>query len=313
MRLFRTFGISKEAYNSVLAIGNFDGLHLGHQNVISFAKNLAKKKNKPLSVLTFEPHPKCYFKRTFHGFRLTPFKIKFELIRELKVDFYINIFFNNRFSKINANDFINKILIDSLMVNHVITGVDFVFGNNKEGNVEMLKEHSIKTKSFDFSIVDDYKFDFKTRTSSSDIRKFLLNGNLKKAEKLLGRKWSIKSKVIRGKKLGSTIGFPTANLNIDNFCKMKFGVYLVCISFKKDNFRTKFTGIANYGIKPTVNNITPILEVNIFDFKRDIYGEDVKIEFLLFIREEKKFDSLESLKSQIQMDINFCKEKIKSL
>ena len=313
MKLFRTTKIPKIAYDSVLAIGNFDGLHLGHQNVIKTAKNIAKTKKKNLSVLTFEPHPKCFFKKEKNGFRLTPFKTKFELVKQMGVDFYINILFNKCFSRTNADDFVDKILKKSLKVNHVVTGTDFVFGNKQEGNIKLLEENSVKNKLFNFSIVEDYKCDFKTRISSSNIRSFLTNGELKKAEKQLGRKWSIKARVIKGKKLGSKIGFPTANLNIVNYHQIKFGVYLVSVSFRKDYFNSKFTGIANYGIKPTFNSQIPILEVNIFDFDEDIYGEEVKVEFLLFVRNERKFDSVNSLTKQIEKDINFCKENINLL
>lgn len=307
MKLFRSAKITKEAENSVLVIGNFDGVHLGHQSVINYARKIAKKKKKMLSVLTFEPHPKCFFASRYHGFRLTPFKKKFELLRNLGVDFYINIFFSKSFAKISSEDFIFKILNESLKVNHVITGFDFVFGYKQKGNVDLIKKISFNKKIFDFSVVDDFKKDSEIKISSSEIRKYLIRGKVEEVENLLGRRWSVKSRVKRGMKIGSEIGFPTANLSIRDYCDMCFGVYKVQIKFRKDLFQSAFTGIANYGIKPTFSNFIPVLEVNIFDFNKNIYDEIIEVFFISFIRKEKKFESVDELKIQIKKDISICK------
>lgn len=307
MILIRNRFQDNKIQGSVVAIGNFDGIHIGHKSVIDEAKRIAKESKKKISLLTFEPHPKCFFKNRKVNFRITPFRDKFEMIKKLGIDYYLNFNFNHNFSNISANKFIKNILVKELRVHHVVTGFDFVFGNKQEGDTNLLINES-KKKLFKFTLVKEKKLQENIKISSSEIRKNLKVGNLKKVKDILGRNWHIKSRVMRGKKLASKIGFPTANLKIDKYCKLCFGVYKVLVIYKMNGDATKFEGIANYGIKPTFNGIEPILEVNIFNFNKVIYHEYLEVFFISFIRKEKKFNNFKELKNQIEEDVRICKD-----
>ena len=306
MKVFRSFRLPEKYYNSSLAIGNFDGVHIGHQAVIKTAKLVANKKKSKLGVLTFEPHPKCFFAKKYDYFILTTFREKYLILKKFNIDFMITIRFNSNFLKISADDFIIKQLVGQLHVGDVITGFDFVFGNKKKGNIKLLKYYSNKTKKFNFHEVAEIKKK-NFEISSSIIRDFLRNGEISKANKILSRNWSISSRIIYGNKNGRTIGFKTANIQVNQFCNIEYGVYLVKVQIPKLLAEKSLFGIANYGVKPTVKNQSPLLEVHIFNFNEEIYRQRIRVEFLRFIRHEKKFDSLEKLKSQIIKDIKQAK------
>ena len=306
MKVFRSLLIPKEFYCAVLAIGNFDGLHIGHREVIETAKKISSKNKKKVGVMTFEPHPKSFFRKQFDFFRLTPFRMKYELLKELKIDFMLNLKFNEKLMKISSLDFIEKFLIKDLKVAQVVTGFDFVFGNNQTGDVNFLREYCDSSKKFDFTEINEQKMNG-SEVSSSILRKLLRDGNLENANAMLSRNWSIMSTVIHGEKKARKIGFRTANLKINSYCDIRFGVYAVEIKLPKEMSKDKFYGIANYGVKPTFDKKNPILEVHIFNFNEDIYGKKIKVIFLKFIREEKKFESVEKLKDQIIKDINLVK------
>ncbi len=307
MKIFRSFLIPKNFKQSVLAIGNFDGLHLGHRKVIDTAKKIAIKFEKRVGVMTFEPHPKCFFGKRFNFFRLTPFRMKYELLKELKIDFLLNIKFDKKIMQLSAKDFIEKILITDLNINHVVTGFDFVFGNKQTGNVSLLKEYCRLSKKLNFTEIAEEKING-SEISSSLTREFLRNGEIEKANLILSRKWSIISNVFHGEKKARQIGYRTANLKINSYCDIRYGVYAVEIEFPANKSARKYVGIANYGVKPTFDKNEPILEVHIFNFSENIYGKKIKISFLKFIREEKKFESVEKLKDQIIKDINLVKK-----
>ncbi len=308
MLVYRCFKIPKRFHNSVLAIGNFDGVHLGHKSVIMEAKKIAREEKKNFGVLTFEPHPKCFFKKKFNFFRLTPFRTKFEILRSIGIDFLLNIKFDDSFVKISAENFLQKYLVESLDLSHVVIGFDFVFGHKQSGNVQLIKNFAQISKSFTCSIVPELKIE-NVEVSSSNIRNLLRQGNVIKANKLLSRKWTIESRVVEGKKKGREIGFKTANLRIKEYCDLCFGVYFVEVKIRDHKFQKKFLGIANYGIKPTFKNDEPLLEVHIFNFNAEIYGKRVSIIFKKFIRYEKKFASIEKLREQIIKDINSVKNE----
>lgn len=299
--------IPQKALGSVMAIGNFDGLHRGHKSVINFAKTISKGINRPLSILTFEPHPKCYFQNRRKGFRITPFRMKYELVKKESVDYFFNLKFEESFSKISAEDFILKILINKFKVQHIVTGFDFVFGHRQKGDTKLIETFALKTNSYSCSVVKEYKIKKFREFSSSQIRTYLSKGNIKKANELLGRNWSIKSRVVMGKKMARTIGYPTANLIINKYCELCFGVYEVEVRLKNEFSNSTLKGIANYGIKPTFQNSEPILEVHIFDFDEKIYGELIEVFFKSFIRKERKFGDISELKIQIKEDIKNCK------
>ena len=306
MKVFRSFTIPKDFNNSIIAIGNFDGFHLGHQRVIQKAKKISEESKSKVGVLTFEPHPKNYFKKEFKNFRLTPFREKYQVLKDAQLDFMINIRFNKKFLEKTANDFIEQNLVKDLKVLAVVTGFDFVFGNKKIGNVDYMKKYADRTKKFKFHVVPEVKYADNFEISSSNIRKFLREGNIKDANKLLTREWTISGRVLQGDKKARELGFKTANLKITNFCNIKKGVYFVSIKFSRKKMINYF-GIANFGVKPTFKKHDPLLEVHIFNFNEEIYNERINISFFRFIRAEKKFETVEKLKDQIIKDINQVK------
>ena len=305
MKIFRSFQIPKIFLNSVIAIGNFDGVHIGHQKVIKEAIKISKKKNK-VGVLTFEPHPKCFFRKEFFFFRLSPFRVKYLLLKEMGIDFMLNIKFNSDLVSIKPKDFIEDILIKKLNVSHVVTGFDFVFGNKQSGNVKTMNSYSKKKGDFLFTEVSEFRIG-ESEISSSQIRKNLRDGKLLEANNMLSRNWQIISRVIPGKKQARKIGFKTANLKINEYCNLYYGVYFVKVQILNINSKNNFKGIANYGVKPTFDKNKPLLEVHLFNFDKNIYGKKLKVEFIKLIREEKKFQSIEKLKDQIIKDIKTIK------
>ena len=306
MRIFRSFKVSKDFMNSTIAIGNFDGVHRGHQAVIDEAKRIAKKKKTKIGVLTFEPHPKCYFRKKYDFFRLTPFRDKLEILSLSKIDFIVNIKFNSKFLTKSASEFIKNHLVKDLSVKAVVTGFDFVFGNNKVGNVNYMKEYVNKTNDFEFFVVSEVKNEGNLEVSSSNIRKFLRSGEIEQANQLLTRKWTVSGIVIEGERKARELGFRTANIKMNDYCDIRKGVYLVSLDIG-DSYKQKLFGIANFGVKPTFNKTKPLLEVHIFKFQDNIYSKRIKISFHKFIRVEKKFESIKNLRDQISKDINQVK------
>ena len=257
-------------------------------------------------MLTFEPHPKCFFRKEFFFFRLSPFRVKYLLLKEMGIDFMLNIKFNSDLVSIKPKDFIEDILIKKLNVSHVVTGFDFVFGNKQSGNVKTMNSYSKKKGDFLFTEVSEFRIG-ESEISSSQIRKNLRDGKLLEANNMLSRNWQIISRVIPGKKQARKIGFKTANLKINEYCNLYYGVYFVNVQILNINSKNNFKGIANYGVKPTFDKNKPLLEVHLFNFDKNIYGKKLKVEFIKLIREEKKFQSIEKLKDQIIKDIKIVK------
>ena len=230
MLIFRSLQIPKKLFGSVLAIGNFDGVHLGHQSVILKAKKIAKDSQSKVGVLTFEPHPKCYFKKEYEYFRLTPFRTKIEILKSLGVEFVVNLTFNKSLSKISANDFLKIFLIENLKVSHVVTGFDFVFGNKQSGDVDLIRKYSKDLRKFNYTEVSELNIN-NQEISSSHIRNLLRSGDISKANLILSRQWTIVSRVIKGEQKARKIGFKTANLKINKYCDLCHGVYSVSIFY----------------------------------------------------------------------------------
>ncbi len=309
MHIFRSFKIPKEFMYSTVAIGNFDGIHIGHQAVIKQAIKVAKEKKIKVGILTFEPHPKCFFKNKYDYFRLTPFREKFKILKNMGIDFMVNIRFDEHFVKKSAMEFLEIDLANKLKVDSVVTGFDFVFGNNKKGNVNLINEFVATSKKFNFFEVPEVKIKNTNIASSSEIRNFLRKGDVERANKILTRSWLVSGKVIGGDKNGRRIGFRTANMRMHKFCNIQKGVYSVNISLTGKYKNKSYLGVANFGVKPTFDNEYPILETHIFNFCDDIYNQRIEISFNKFIRAEKKFESVEKLKDQIIKDINQVKNE----
>jgi len=304
MKLYNSFNISKKHKNSIILIGNFDGLHLGHQKLFKLAKKYKKRYLSKIGVLTFEPMPKMFFNSQLKNFRLSNLNQKIENLSKLDVDFVIIKKFNHKFSKTKSISFIKETLGKRINPKFIFVSNNFKFGNKREGDVKQLIKYE---KLNEYKIIKPQPLIVKKKIiSSSLIRKYLQNGKLKDANKLLKRNWSIDGKVQKGKQLGKKIGFPTANIDINDYVLAKPGVYAV--KARKMNESNYITGIANLGYRPTFNGKKILLEVHLFNFSGNLYNKYLRVEFLKFIREEKKFKNVEQLKKQINIDLLIAKK-----
>jgi len=302
MIIYKNLIIDKKYKNSVIAIGNFDGIHLGHRKIIREGKLKAKKEKLKFGILTFEPVPVMFFNKKIKNHRINNLNQKITYLTKLKIDFLNIIQFTKNFSNLKADQFIKKILYDHLKCKFIYISKNFKFGKNREGDIYKLKK---KEKIFFFKtkIVNPLKKSKKV-LSSSIIRKEITKGNFKKVNRILGRAWSIQGKVIKGEKRGRKIGFPTCNIIIDDYIIPKLGVYSVSVEIGK----IKKKGIANIGYRPTFKGKKLLLEVNIFDLKANLYNKIISVNFNKFIREEKKFKNIDELKVQIKKDIAKAKK-----
>lgn len=282
---------------SVLTIGNFDGVHIGHQALLQKVKETAKKLHLPAVVITFEPLPKEFF-----GFkkvvpRLTRFREKFLAIQAAGIDKLLVIHFDQAFANISKEDFVEKILIKKLSAKHVIIGDDFRFGKGREGDFLFLKKQGDEN-GFAVEAMPTLMLD-QQRVSSTYVREALSNADHLLAEKLLGRPYSMQGRVVHGDKRGRMIGFPTANIYLHRPVTAVVGVYAVRMHGLGSR---PIEGVANVGIRPTVGGTRSLLEVHLFDFDGDIYGKYVSVEFCKKIRDEKKFENFDLLREQIWKD-----------
>jgi riboflavin kinase/FMN adenylyltransferase len=302
MIVYKNLNIKKKYKGSVIAIGNFDGLHLGHQKVLKEAKQKAKSKKLKFGLVTFEPVPTMFFNKTVKNHRINTLNQKIFFLKKIKLDFLIVINFNKKFSKMSAENFIKKILYEQLKSKYIFISKNFKFGNKRLGNIKVLKNFE-KKYSFTSIVTVPYKKKDKT-VSSSLIRKIIHKGRVQEVNKLLGRPWCVEGEVIKGAQRGRKIGFPTCNIKLNSYTLPKFGVYAVQV--KIDNLKKR--GIANIGYRPTFNGKSLLLEVNIFGIKRNLYKKILKINFIKFIRSEKKFKNINKLKAQIKKDIVSAKK-----
>jgi len=291
-------GIEVGLHESVLAIGNFDGVHKGHQQIIKTVIATAKKHKKPAAILTFDPHPIELFSPQVKNFRITNFNQKCKMLNQLGLDCVFYAEFNDEFSKISATDFVLKILKDKIKASQVYTGDDFIFGHNREGDYKILQKLCAENNII-YNSISEIKNSEHRRYSSSAARDFIRSGNIPAVLEILGHNFEIEGKVIEGNKKGRELGFPTANIDVANYILPKFGVYKVVARVQNSEFRA----IANIGVKPTFGENKAVLEVHIPNFFENIYGKNIAVEFIEFIRDERKFDSIDELKKQIETDI----------
>ena len=301
MKIYNNTNLNLKHKKAVVAIGNFDGVHLGHQKVLKEAKIMAKKLRLPFGVMTFEPMPVMFFNKKIKNHRVNSLNQKKYYLKKLKLDFLIIVKFNKIFSSLTAEKFIENIIYKKINCKYVYISRNFRFGFKRKGNLKTLKffENKFSYKSI---ITKPYKKDKKI-ISSTMIRKKITSGKINEANKLLGRKWSIEGKVIAGEKRGRKIGFPTCNLKLNNYVVPRSGVYAVNVT--GNNFTKK--GIANIGFRPTFNGQSLLLETNIFGINKNLYNKVINVHFKKFIRKEKKFKNVEELKKQIKIDIQKAK------
>ena len=287
MKIIRNTNL--EQLPCVVTIGNFDGVHLGHQALLTEVKKRAHDLKLESAVITFEPNPKDYFSQNKPQTRISSLREKIELFKEIKIDRVHIIKFNQEFSKVTANEFIS-VLIKQLKVKEIVVGEDFCFGRGREGSIKQLSASSMKLNIKNKILMDG------KRISSTLIRNLLANDKLDEANKFIGRPYSISGKVVHGEKRGRKIGFPTANIHMRHNRPPLKGVFAV-------KFQNHF-GVANLGIRPSIKGEKKLqLEVHLLNFSSDLYGQHVSVIFLKKLRDEKKFKSLDELKEQIKLDV----------
>ena len=303
MKLYKNFNISKNHKGSIILIGNFDGVHVGHQKLFKLANSYKKKFNLDIGVLTFEPMPKMFFNKDIKNFRISNINQKNIILKKLGVDFVITQKFDKKFSKIKSDFFIKKILSKKLEAKYIFVSNNFRFGNKREGNVNQLIKNE---KTHHYKIIKPQPLILSQKViSSTYIRSLLEKGDLKKTNKLLGKNWSIEGMVQKGRQQGKKIGFPTCNIDIKDYVIAMPGVYAAKVKQKNSNKSLK--AIANLGYRPTFNQKKILLEVHIFNFSGNLYNKYLSIEFTKFIREEKKFKNVNHLRKQIQSDLKVAK------
>lgn len=295
---------------SVIAIGNFDGVHLGHQSVINAAVNEAKKRGVPSGVMTFEPHPRQFFAPEKKMFRLTNEDRKLELFGELGLDLAIVLPFNKALSELSAEQFVSELLVGRLNVAHVVTGFDFYFGKGREGTPEKMRALG-EALGFGVTVVDA-KTDGKEVYSSSRIRSALRGGFVEDAAKMLGHWWQVRGPVLAGDGRGRTMGYPTINLRLDEGQDLKHGIYAVRSYVDGKAYHSA----AYLGARPTFecgSNALVMLEAYLFDFNGDLYGKNVVIEFVKYIRGDQAFADADALGSQMALDCEAARSVLTAL
>ncbi len=297
MKIYKNPNLNLKHCNGVIAIGNFDGLHLGHQKVINEGKRKAKKNKLPFGVMTFEPVPVMFFNKKIKNHRINSLEQKKIHLKKFKLDFLIIIKFNKKFSSQSPEQFIKKIIFKKTKCKYLYVSKNFKFGFKRQGNISTLKKFE-KKYNFKNIVTQPFKKNNKT-ISSTFIRKKIRLGKIEEVNRLLGRSWCVIGNVIKGQRRGRKIGFPTCNLKLNDYVVPKLGVYAVKV--KSNNFYKN--GIANVGYRPTFNGQKLLLETNIFGINKNLYNKVIGINFKKFIRPEKKFRNLKYLKKQIKLDI----------
>lgn len=300
MQVFRHYDqLPPAAKGAAVAIGNFDGVHRGHQALIAHTKTLGEK----LAILVFEPHPQEFFKPGGERFRLTPFRAKARLLERFGADLLYALHFDAGLASLTADEFVAKVLVQGLGVRHIVVGEDFQFGKGRTGNVELLKrrgaEHAFGVSTFDLVGAGP-----ETKISSTRIREALREGRPDEAARLLGHWWTVEGRVEQGDKRGRTIGFPTANVSLEGYLEPALGVYAVRVELAGK----AYGGVANFGRRPTFDKKDVLLEVHVFDYAGDAYGQPIVVSFVRYLRPEMKFAGLDALKAQIATDAEAARE-----
>jgi riboflavin kinase / FMN adenylyltransferase len=303
MKLIRgLYNLTQPLHASAVTIGNFDGVHRGHQLVIEQLKRVAQAADLPTVVIIFEPQPIEFFAPDKAPKRLARFREKIAYLKAQRIDYLLCLNFNSSLAELSAEEFVQRILIDRLNTRHLVIGDDFHFGRNRAGNFGFLQQNS---ERFGFRVDEtETLVHGGARVSSTRVRECIHNEDFEGARELLGRPYSLSGRVAHGKKLGRQLGYPTINIKMGDKTLIVKGIFAVQV---KGIDNCPLQGVASIGTRPTVNGVDTILEVYILDFNRDVYGYRVVVEFLHKIRNEEKFDSLEELTTHIERDIERAK------
>ncbi|KZM51596.1 bifunctional riboflavin kinase/FAD synthetase [Labrenzia sp. OB1] len=281
----------------IVAIGNFDGVHRGHRAVLDAAQGLGQGTHHPVYAMSFEPHPRTVFNPSKPVFRLTPRGLKIEMLRVCGLDGVLILPFTKEFAGIEANAFVQDILIETLGISHAVTGYDFHFGRARQGTPDFLRTAGA-THGFGVTIVQREEDEGAEIISSTRIRDSLAQGDVAQANGLLGYRWFFEAQVRQGDKRGRDLGYPTANLALAEDCPLKHGIYAV----KVETGGRWHDGVASYGRRPTFDNGAAVFEVHLFDFSGDLYGQTLRVHLVSYLRGEEKFDSAEALIVQMDQD-----------
>lgn len=285
---------------AVVAMGNFDGVHLGHRAVIAAALQMGRAQGRPALALTFEPHPRLFFSPNTPQFRLTDEAAKLRLLAGTGLAGAVVMTFDKARAGTSAQDFIHHELIERLGISGIAVGYDFHFGKGRVGSPSLLVNEAPR---LGIEVDVQPHVDIEERpVSSSAIRMALAEGQIDDATRMLGGPWFVTGEVIHGEKRGRDLGFPTANIRLDNNCGLKHGIYAVRVGFGQGKDQLRLDGVASFGRRPTFDNGAPLLEVFLFDFNGDLYGTALDVAFIGFIREELKFDSVEALVTRMNDD-----------
>ena len=291
--------VPSELRGGVVAIGNFDGVHRGHQAVLDIAVEIARRDRRPALVLTFEPHPREHFRPGTSLFRLTPAPLKARLLALAGIDCVVEMDFDAALAGTPAEEFTRRVLIGGLGISHAVTGYDFHFGKGREGSPDFLRRQG-ELMGFGVTVVEAFGDEAGATVSSSRIRELLAQGDVAEAAGLLGYRYTVEAEISHGAKLGRTLGFPTANMALPACTALRHGIYAVRL---REPDGTLHDGVASFGRRPTVEDDgLPLLETFLFDFSGDLYGKTCTVSFFGFLRPELKFDGLEPLVAQMQRD-----------
>jgi riboflavin kinase/FMN adenylyltransferase len=299
MKIYHSLDHFQKLEYAVVTSGTFDGVHIGHKKILSRLQEISQLSGGETVVLTFWPHPRMVVSEDSQGLQLlSTIDEKIELFSQLGIQHLAIVPFTRAFSELSSEEFIQSILLDKIGTKKLVIGYDHRFGKNREGSFDFLRKNC---SLYGFEVEEIPRQDIEeTAISSSRIRKALLTGHIQEANELLGRPYTLSGTIVKGKQLGRTIGFPTANLHPQESYKLipQNGVYVVRATYQGDTFN----GMLNIGVRPTVDGTSRTIEANLFDFDKEIYGEDLKLELLHYLRPEQKFDGLPALISQINAD-----------
>ena len=308
MKIFDSTTIPRKYKRSAIAIGNFDGVHKGHQKVFQRTKKFSQKNKIKFGILTFTPLPVMFFNKKIKNYRLVSENQKLKLFEKYGVDFIINIKFNRNFSKIHAETFVEKIIYKKINPQFISVSNNFRFGRKRKGDVNLLKKFSYK---YDYRLLNIRAFKYKgIIVSSTRIRKSLQNGKIHLANELLSRTWFVDGLVKKGKKLGRELGYRTCNIRIKNYILPKIGIYVVKVLI--ENNKKTYSGVAYLGSRPTFGGKEVFLEINLFGIKKNLYKKKLKVYFLKFIRGDQKFKNSAKLIRQMNKDVIFAKKGLKT-